>query len=1571
MKKYFSLIFFIIIFFSFTHSTIIDYKKTIPLKHCENDSGDGIDIYESITDPYEWYQAYAEFAVGLASCNLYSDLELHVIYNTDSVIQGESLLIKIIAKPVKGSKPVIYSNFGACAGVGIKTRLFGLLGGTWATGPSIGCDFNLNIESQDNPPFYAGEKASGDDNIDFLSLIPDLKGASSSGGKKIVSLVNAFGDTIELYPKDDGSSSSSDILGLFDILSLKLNGGFKIENGKVRMTTQGDGNIIKSPMFFRTINNKNDTIFLKVYVDSFALQNSLGYIYIKNPYYDIDLYRRIGLSLSSFGITVVSTYWLNNNLYEYKGVRSLVWDIPVSEYEKYIEVPIKVVGQPLYRPDLKIDKILVFSVDNWGHSVNFTQSGISTQIAILYSNIDDHNVSDKSKIRVIIDNIDTVEIETDSLFPTGYEWAYFNYTFPTPGDHYVYAEINPDRNVEEVIYSNNTYSFVEKVVAPTKLLYVLLLDSLNKSYQDVKSFTISSNDGVNDFYKSIDIFTTYCPGADTVLCSAIPDSNSNYAPTSFYVITNNIPISGYIDTVLMNIYSTVEGRVFNIKGDAVSNAKVSLGSYNVITDSTGYYRFERVMPLSDTTFKYLLRIYHPAFEQFYTYIYVGSNQHINKDFYLNSFDLNPPSGTRDFIDNYFYKNGKYVVSYLKSPKLRFKATDDFSGFYSLLIKTNLLPWSEYFVKNVGIDSFVVIDLPLDKPDSNNWTYYWYSFKDLAGNQSNPVKDSVIMVVNGPDGNIINPDTIVFSPKVSLNLSATDSFFPVRYIETGVVGYVDYTKYDLPYTTDRITVDIPSEPGIYTVYVKFFNSEKIEGNRVEKNINFVEKGDLKINDDAEFTNNTSVNIKAFPKIITSSNTIFEYEYGEMPIAQSFIPHTEKISGVGIFFKNITSPGVYVSIYSDTLSGTDHIPKNLLGYGFLTSSSDSSWKYVALNTTVNVNPDSLYHIVLYTDLMNSTFNGTIMVSYMNPYSEGQTYYSPTVGNWYPYGVDLAFKIYSAPDSFWISNDENFYSKNTYFSNYENIDWNLTPNQGSKTVYGQFFRNGMGFGKIYDNIIFDNQPPYNCSLSINHGALFTTVPCCTLDMYAYDDLSKNIIAEVNGAEYALQTGLLLTFSDTIEGTKTFSVRFKDQMGNLSPYITKNIDYDKNGINFNPLFNNSTSRYISTRYPVLYLNVSKSIVPDSVRFSENILDKGIFKPYQPTYQCTLLSDRRDHNLFVEVKDNYGFISKATVFATVDSTKPYGLSGPVYDEGSMIPYKNNLYFSWNGIAKDDESGIKGLYASLKTSDHQTVKVCTLNTFANGVSIGGVVRYVDYHLHLFAQNNVGIFSDVYESDGIVLNSKPTDLELLSPVNGEIVSNIPTFNMISSDVDPDTILKYHIQISSDSLFLNIVKDFDMRNDVSLWSKPAYASGEVASITLDEQNKLEIGQTYYWRSFVYDLFSSDYKTGGYFVCGYQGIEQSYNLSKNDTIFRMKVVNSLNFGKDVRIKVNIPVFDQLKLYIVDEKGSVIRTIFDGKIGRGGYIFKWDLKNHSRENVSKGNYVVIGEIKNKKIKEKILLLK
>ncbi|HAF08085.1 MAG: hypothetical protein QME48_04835 [bacterium] len=92
-EKFFFLL--IITFLSSNFIFSLEYEYTYPLEFKENNL-DGIDIYKDITDPLGWYKYYAEFACGLSPLNLYSDFLINVIYNPDSVIQGESLLVKII-----------------------------------------------------------------------------------------------------------------------------------------------------------------------------------------------------------------------------------------------------------------------------------------------------------------------------------------------------------------------------------------------------------------------------------------------------------------------------------------------------------------------------------------------------------------------------------------------------------------------------------------------------------------------------------------------------------------------------------------------------------------------------------------------------------------------------------------------------------------------------------------------------------------------------------------------------------------------------------------------------------------------------------------------------------------------------------------------------------------------------------------------------------------------------------------------------------------------------------------------------------------------------------------------------------------------------------------------------------------------------------------------------------------------------------------------------------------------------------------------------------------------------------
>ncbi|MDD3803311.1 MAG: FlgD immunoglobulin-like domain containing protein [bacterium] len=1546
----------------------INYEFSFPLEHKDIDGMDGVDFYVDITDPFDWFKAYAELAAGFASANLYSDLKINVIWNEDSVIQGESLLVKIIAQPVKGPNHTIYTNFGACAGVGTKTRLFGLLGGEWASGPGYGLDFNFNIECDDNPPFFPGENAKGDDVVDFLSLIPDLAGKS---GGKVGALLDDKGDTLLLYPKD-GSSGASDVMGLFDFLSLRLSAGFKTENGLVRVMTYTDNSVVKRFSQLESFDNRYDTLYMRVFIDSFAPQNSLGYLYLENPSYRVDLYRRIGLCLQAFGITIGSTYWVDEDFYEFIGIRDMELHSSVPDYDRVRAVPIKVIGEPLYRPDLMVRQFFQFAKDRWGNPVDFVQAGVATDIGIQYENVFD-DISDTSVMEITIDNVHKFYTTIDSLSGGEGGWYMFNYTFPETGIHKIEAEINYNHAVEEIVYSNNKRSSIIEVVSPMKHVMIEIKDSLGMRITDDSVFTVNSNYGVSELYKGTDtLFHAYLPGNDTVLFTMIPDTGTDYAPTSFYLVTNSIPIDSYFISKEMYRFGSIEGSVTNQKGDPIPNANVTIGAYSTTTDSEGVYMFDRVIPLPDT-FKFLAKVSHPAFQDYFEYIAFSSNDKLKIPFILSTADSIAPNGVRQYLDGYWYVSGKYRCVKTRSLLASFIGTDDFSGIYSVETRTPATSWTEYKVGEPGVDNAVTFALSLDEPAFNGWTSYFYRFKDLAGNISDSIKDSVIMVVDGPSGNFNLQNTVVYSPSANLLLSASDSMFHVRYVQLAVTGYPSLTQY-LPFSASPVSITLPNETGVYEISATFVNSENCWGHSAIDTVTYNERGSLVLNNGVNVTNGLNVPVEVYPKTLSTSNSINNDKREGTSYSQTFIPNTDIIQATGILFTFVDSGGVFVGIYTDTFDGIWHTPKTCLGTAFV-DTADYGWKYVMFEPAVAVNSSELHHLVLYSDYFNYyNLNGGVRVSTDDAsYPSGTMLYNPSSMGWYNLNVDMAFKIYTSADSLWLSNYQDLSSHTTYTSSYPS-SWNLLPGAGYKTVYGEFFSGGSGTGIISDGIIFDNEPPYECSISLNRNSLYTNEPNCTVFCYYKENISEMASVEINGVSYGnVQSGYTVTvnFDDTSTGTKTVTARFYDDMGNYSSPMTKYIDYDKNGISFTPLFNNSSSKYIQSRYPILNINTAKSVTPDSVRFSEDITDKGIYKPYNSSYSCTLLADRFAHTMFVELKDNYGHVTRSVLSAYVDSTKPEGMDYAT-DGGSMIPYTNTLSFSWGGNPSDPESGIEGVYGKLTNGSGSTVETFKINPLNTGIEkTASFSRYETYYLKLYSVNNAGISSDTVTTDGIVMNTPPVDLNLVYPYEGESVSNRPSFTLRASDGDPDTMLKYVVEIATDEMFSNIVRTFDMRISTDLWSKESYCSEEDAVLSIDEANELEVDSSYYWRARVYDPISSASSGARSFTCGFQGVEASYSLSMQDSLFKMKINSNMVKNRKVTVNLSIPRQSELNVRIIDAKGSVVKVLFDSMIGRGGFNFEWDLSDNKGAHVASGIYFIMAEYEGMREKIKINLVK
>ena len=250
-------------------------------------------------------------------------------------------------------------------------------------------------------------------------------------------------------------SGASDVMGLFDILSLRLSAGLKTELPKIVLRASPDYSLFHGTET-QWDYSLGDTFFYTVFIDSFIPTNTMAFINISDPKYFLDLYRRIGLCLQSFGFTVASSYWLDEDFYEFLGRRTLEIPYQLTASERYFSVPIKIIGQPILNPDLFVSKTAVFSKDAFGNATNFTEENVTTEIRIIIYNMGSSHSDttsmeiawDDSVKYIIIPPIDYLSWLDQGIFVT----------FTEPGDHILRITPNYDHSCDEFNFSNNYYT---------------------------------------------------------------------------------------------------------------------------------------------------------------------------------------------------------------------------------------------------------------------------------------------------------------------------------------------------------------------------------------------------------------------------------------------------------------------------------------------------------------------------------------------------------------------------------------------------------------------------------------------------------------------------------------------------------------------------------------------------------------------------------------------------------------------------------------------------------------------------------------------------------------------------------------------------------------------------------------------------------------------------------------------------------------------------------------------------------------------------------------------------------
>ncbi len=1524
----------------------------------------------TITDPiFGCQKVEAGLAAGLSSAELYAKVKVTVIWDEDSVIQGDTLTLRIITEPLNDNKPTIYSNYGFSIGLGASIQAFGPLGGPWISGPGIGLDFNVNINSDENPPMGPDdtEKAKGDDVVDFLSLIPEQKAAAKGLGSPII---NQYGDTLLYNYKGEGNSSS-DALGLFDFASLKLSGGLKINDGNIKLNIGCGNSYFTGSNFQFSWFERTDTLYYKIFIDSFAPESAVDYIYIKNPIYSISLWNRMGMQLQTLGITLASSYWIDEDKYDFKGTRWLVPHPLTPTADLIRPIPITITGSPLYRPDYQSTWIFAIPYNYWNDfSDDFPQASCTTDFRFMVYN-GGSSVVPEGSLRFTTGE-DTVYFEIDSLNVYDAQEFSYKYVFDEAGEYFVTMDANYNHMWEEYSYANNRYTGMYKVKEPQKRLYIgIRKDSVNLLQPDsILRITVQMNENVDDI--SLDysgnFYRTIVPGNDTILISVLPDTaNTDYYITSHNEITTGHSIANDTIYIELDKFAVFYGRVNDNLMIPMDSVSVMLGSLSDTTDASGNFSFNRLIPLSDT-FKYSLSIRSPKYYEYDTSIHLGSGDSLSMSFTMISPDSTAPIGSIDIIGGFemhsLYKcsTGEIII--------KLSANDDYSGLKFAEIMNESGIWDTFDFDSPGDDSIMYITWNLPSDISNGFKKIFCRFTDMANNTSLSITDSVYLIAEGPTGTFTVIDSVTNSESVRVQLNAMDPFLNVEKAIISVSGGGSYT---FNMTSEPVSVQIPSSDGTYIISCQYVNSMNISGTLYTDNCIHNYQGYVLIDWGKEFSKDNDVILSFDGSIIGVNNVDLTggLGLGTYPYLQTFVPHCSEIAAISVYLNSVTKNS-HICLYSDSSDGfSNHMPGHYLG-SYDVSSGSAGWCYGILAVPVSVNPTDTYNIVIFTDSITEV-NSSFSIESCDPsnYSEGNLYGSPAKKGlmWFDMSCDMAFKIYGKPDSIEISDSADM-SSSQIISYRTTYPWILDNTYGHAYVFSRYKYGGIWNDIINDGIIIDTSAPSISNIDINRGRLFTETPACTVSVAYSDDFSQECSLFVNSESYFVSRNqsFIYYFEDSITETKTLNIQAKDMAGNISGIHQASIDYDSLGIEFYPNFNNSSSIYISSRYPTLYFNTSKSINPDSIRFFESFINNK-WKPYSSSVACTLNSNPYMHIMVVDVMDNYGKSRRNVIPAIIDSTPPLQLKRAFISDNGV---DGNVRVSWTGVNEDIESGLKNIHCYLRNVDDTSVITQAIITEPNvsDTIVYGFDLYNSYYFSISARNNAGLFGDYIYSPVFTVNSNPYNPTILYPKN-DSVSVLPVFSITASDYQTDTTLCYKIEIADDNTFSNIIRVFDGKSVMDNWSHDRYASGDTAEYYVQSDDSLYIGNMYYWRAYVYDSVSSGIvsNTDSFYVNTVSGIKPDYykNIDKLKYTFRNKGV----YSGDIDFNIEIPASANICSAVYDIKGAFVKTLITGVLRRGGYNITWNQKNAFNEQISAGTYFIITTIDNKKYKEKVVLIR
>ena len=1296
----------------------------------------------------------AGFSVGNTHHFFKGTVNFKLLWDRDSVVPGDTFMLRIVVEtdstiegnPAWGGLHEIYSNYGLTwnAGQDFRSMWNPFTGwGDWQAGPGIGIDFNVNIKA-DGPLPMIGEELYGDDEIDFLDLMPDLDSKSSR-------LKDRYGKPLRI------SASQGDIIGLFDIGKVKLSGGLKLANGSVTAWIRGDENVFHVTQS-ATWQHRGDTVLVPVYVEPMADEGDIGYISIYNVVYGAEMYERMGMKLTVFGVTVLSSNW-SSSTWSYQHVVPLEPD-PPNNYVTSLTV-----GAPsAFRSDLSID-INDLRIWHTAHRLNETvftdvpEVGGYTMMTVRVRNVGN---AQSAGFDAVVQYPDTTRSYhyTDPIPPGGNaeiglpqcgQWQEW-------GEFPVKITIVPDSACRDTNAHNDTLTVFFRVTPRNITIPVALVDGNDTLTPSISNYTVSfsTEDGLfqapmDTTPNNLDRWVIIAPAHGGLNVSAIPDSTDTlHFPSSIYINMDTVSSNSFWLYLPALRHGYVTGVVTDELGALLDSCGVRIGPFLTTTDSSGHF-FQKVPPTETDTSYMVQAIREGYFPSDSIPITVTSGDTVNVSISLMNRDTTPPQGSFT-INNYASMTGDRNVT------LYMTAFDDSVPPRWVMVTDNGLAdaWQTFDYDTNSV--YFSMHWTLHPVTSHNEIdTVKVKFVDQAHNESEVYTQSIILVQDGPDGTfqINHGNTSTNSTNISItDVVALDTLADVRGLTiSGGVEDVTYPyRYGAtyPYTIGDLN-------GWHTISVVFKNSLGVEGPAVTSMIQLDRTGGVTIDSGAVYTRSSTVSLQLDGlgiacSMIETTNTY--YAIGSA-IGQSFIPGVYRINSVDIDFASSMGE-ITVSICTDSLNANgNHVPGHTLASVVL--ESPSGWSTADFGS-VFLNPNQHYLIVI----SGGDYVG-VKAADDSRYPDGHLYdfddrKSQT-------GYDMAFIVVSAPEDMWIDNSPYFQGGSGWIPFSSTYDgWQLSSGEGNRTVYVRF-RTGSSVSSTYqDMIIVDTSAPSPCSLEVNGGRSFTSTRACELSLNAVDTLSGVVAYRVGDGEWEDYTTYAeIELDDGPTGYRTICVNFKDNAGNVSDDICDTVYFDSIGPT-GELILNGGNYFASSETVSVTIQLDPGVNADEMWLSRDMVNWSDPMPFSG--HATYVFDHVGPvGMFVRLRDTFGLTNTISANCYIDTSPPP--PAVIYDEGDITINHNQLRFYWQANG-DYESGTDSFVVHVLTGVGGTETRARVSgreraAVVEGNFHGGSV----YYAWVEAFNGAGLSSNSDMTDGIMIANGITPGALISPSDSEV------------------------------------------------------------------------------------------------------------------------------------------------------------------------------------------------------------